>query len=130
MLTDTSFLFMLTLAQMAVILTRGIDLSVAANLALIGMISASSRAHSPDLPVIAFIAMAMARRPVLGLINGALIAFIGIPPIVVTLGTLAIYRGRSRLLAGGARSTSDMNPAFLAFPKLRYLGSQRVLDLS
>ena len=33
--TDTSFLFMLTLAQMAVILTRGIDLSVASTLSLI-----------------------------------------------------------------------------------------------
>ncbi len=33
-LNDTGFLFMMALAQMIVILTRGIDLSVAANLAL------------------------------------------------------------------------------------------------
>ena len=37
-LTDTAILFMMALAQMIVILTRGIDLSVAANLALTGMI--------------------------------------------------------------------------------------------
>ena len=36
----------------------------------------------------------------LGLINGALIAFLGIPPIVVTLGTLAIYRGMIIIIAG------------------------------
>ncbi len=37
-LTETSILFMMALAQMMVILTRGIDLSVAANLALSGML--------------------------------------------------------------------------------------------
>jgi rhamnose transport system permease protein len=121
-LTDTSFLFMLTLAQMAVILTRGIDLSVAANLALVGMVSALvSRGH-PDLPIPAVIALAIALGALLGAVNGALVAFIGIPPIVVTLGTLSIYRGAIFLLAGGAWLTSkDMNPAFLAFPKLEIL---------
>jgi rhamnose transport system permease protein len=122
-LTDTSFLFMLTLAQMAVILTRGIDLSVAANLALVGMVSALvSRAH-PDLPIVAVLVLATALGSLLGAINGGLVAFIGIPAIVVTLGTLAIYRGAIFMLAGGAWLTSkDMNPAFLAFPKTDILG--------
>jgi rhamnose transport system permease protein len=122
-LTDTSFLFMLTLAQMAVILTRGIDLSVAANLALVGMVSALvSRAH-PDLPIAAIILLAITLGGLLGAINGALVALIGIPAIVVTLGTLSIYRGAIFLLAGGAWLTSkDMNPAFLAFPRTDILG--------
>jgi len=122
-LTDTSFLFMLTLAQMAVILTRGIDLSVAANLALVGMIAALlSRAH-PELPILGVIAASIALGAGLGAVNGALIAFLGIPPIVVTLGTLSIYRGVIFLIAGGAWLTSkDMTPAFLAFPKLSVLG--------
>jgi rhamnose transport system permease protein len=122
-LTDTSFLFMLTLAQMAVILTRGIDLSVAANLALVGMVSALvSRAH-PDLPIPVVIVLAITLGGLLGAINGALVALIGIPAIVVTLGTLAIYRGAIFLLAGGAWLTSkDMNPSFLAFPRIDILG--------
>jgi rhamnose transport system permease protein len=122
-LTDTSFLFMLTLAQMAVILTRGIDLSVAANLALTGMIVALASRATPDLPVIAVVGLAIALGAALGAVNGGLIAFIGIPPIVVTLGTLSIYRGAIFLIAGGAWLTSkDMNPAFLAFPKLHLFG--------
>ena len=44
-LTDTAILAMMALAQMTVILTRGIDLSVAANLALSGMIVEIGRAH-------------------------------------------------------------------------------------
>jgi rhamnose transport system permease protein len=122
-LTDTSFLFMLTLAQMAVILTRGIDLSVAANLALCGMVCALvSRAH-PAVPILAIMALGIVLGAALGAVNGALIAFIGIPPIVVTLGTLAIYRGAVFLTAQGTWLTSkDMSPAFLAFPKLNVLG--------
>ena len=122
-LTDTSFLFMLTLAQMAIILTRGIDLSVAANVGLVGMLSAlASRAH-PDAPIALIILMAIGLGALLGAINGALIAGFSIPPIVVTLGTLSIYRGAIFLIAGGAWLTSkDMTPAFLAFPKAAPLG--------
>ena len=46
-LTDTGFLFMMALAQMVVILTRGIDLSVAANLALTGMLTRPVRPAQP-----------------------------------------------------------------------------------
>jgi rhamnose transport system permease protein len=123
-MTDTSFLFMLTLAQMAVILTRGIDLSVAANLALTGMIAALVSRAMPGLPVAGIIALSIALGASLGAFNGAFIALVGIPPIVVTLGTLSIYRGAIFLIAGGAWLTSkDMNPAFLAFPKATVLGA-------
>ena len=122
-LTDTSFLFMLTLAQMAVILTRGIDLSVAANLALVGMICALVSRAVPGLPIPAVIMLGIALGALLGAVNGALVAYIGIPPIVMTLGTLSIYRGSIFLIAGGAWMTSkDMSPAFLAFPKLSVFG--------
>ncbi len=122
-LTDTSFLFMLTLAQMGVLLTRGIDLSVAANLALTGMVAALVNHAAPGLPIMAIIALAIAFGAVLGLVNATLIAGLGIPPIVVTLGTLAIYRGAIFLIARGAWLTSkDMSPAFLATPKTQFLG--------
>ena len=59
----------------------------------------------------------------LGVVNGALIAGLGIPPIVVTLGTLAVYRGLIFVVAGGQWLTSDdMTPQFLAFPKATLLG--------
>ena len=122
-LTDTSFLFMLVLAQMTVILTRGIDLSVAANLALSGMITALASRGLPDMPVVLVLTVSTACGLALGLFNGALIAGLGIPPIVVTLGTLAIYRGLIFVVAGGQWLTSDdMTQAFLAFPKSSLFG--------
>lgn len=122
-LNDTSILAMLALAQMMVILTRGIDLSTASALALAGMISASLAQHQPDLPVIAFIGLAILVGILLGLINGALIAFVGIPPIVVTLGTLAVYRGMIVVYGGGNQvNASEMGDTFQSFPKLTFFG--------
>jgi rhamnose transport system permease protein len=122
-LNDTSILCMLALAQMIVIITRGIDLSVASNLALSGMLSASLAQSHPDLPVVAYIALAMATGLVLGLINGSLISSLGIPPIVATLGTLAIFRGTIVVYGGGNQvNASEMGDVFQSFPKLTLLG--------
>jgi rhamnose transport system permease protein len=130
-LNDTGILFMLVLGQMIVILTRGIDLSVAANLALSGMISASLAQHFRDLPVIAYIATAASVGLVLGLFNGVLIAGVGIPPIVVTLGTLAIFRGLIVVYGGGSQvNASDMGDVFQAFPKMTFLGLDAVFWIS
>ena len=123
MLVDTSFLFMLALAQMAIILTRGIDLSLASNLALSGMVTALFAAAYPAVPMPLVLVLALVVGAVFGLLNGALIAHLNIPPIVVTLGTLAIYRGLIFVIAGGAWLTSDdMSPAFVDFPKTNILG--------
>src|SRR3954447_11761532 len=122
-LTDTAILAMMALAQMVVILTRGIDLSVAANLALSGMVVALLSMAAPDLPIVATIAIATSVGAVLGFANGALVAFVGIPPIVVTLGTLAVYRGLVFVVSGGRWISSDkMAPGFLAFPHETVLG--------
>jgi rhamnose transport system permease protein len=122
-LTDSSCLFMLTLAEAAVLLTRGIDLSIAANLALTGMVVALTNHAAPGVPITAIIVLAVVFGSALGLINAALIAGLGIPPIVVTLGTLAVYRGMIFVIARGAWMTSkDMSPAFLAVPKAEFLG--------
>jgi rhamnose transport system permease protein len=123
LLTETSVLFMMALAQMVVILTRGIDLSVAANLALSGMIAALVSQYYPDTPLILMILSGVVTGLVLGMINGGLIAYLGIPPIVVTLGTLAIFRGLIIIIAGGDQvNASEMGATFQAFPKQVLLG--------
>lgn len=122
-LTETSVLFMMALAQMVVILTRGIDLSVAANLALSGMIAALVSQYYPETPLILMIACGIICGLLLGLINGSLIAWLGIPPIVMTLGTLAVFRGMIILIAGGDQvNASEMGVVFQAFPKQVFLG--------
>jgi rhamnose transport system permease protein len=123
LLTETSVLAMMALAQMVVILTRGIDLSVASNLAFSGFVAALVSQYFPDVPLVLAILTGVFTGLALGLLNGALIAGLGIPPIVVTLGTLAIFRGTIILIGGGDQvNASEMGESFQAFPKAHLLG--------
>jgi rhamnose transport system permease protein len=120
---DTSILVILALAQMTVILTKSIDLSVAANLAFTGMAIAMMNAAFPSLPLVVLILAAIAIGACLGAINGFLVWALEIPPIVVTLGTLTIYRGMAFVLSGGAWvNAHQMTPAFLSVPRTPILG--------
>ena len=123
LVTDSTLLAMLALTQMLVIVTRGVDLSVASNLALSGMAAAMLGAHVPGLPLPLIVLAAVAVGLVLGLVNGWLIGYLELPPIVVTLGTMSVYRGAVFVLSGGAWvSAHQMPPAFIAFPLDRLLG--------
>lgn len=120
---DTSILIILALAQMTVILTKSIDLSVAANLAFTGMAVAMTNAAYPDLPLAVLILMAVGIGAFLGSINGFLVWILQIPPIVVTLGTLTIYRGMAFVLSGGGWvNAHQMTPTFLNVPRTAILG--------
>lgn len=122
-LTDTSPLILLALGQMVVILTRCIDLSVAANLALTGMAAAMLNVAAPWLPIPVIIAGAVTMGAMLGAINGVLVWRLALPPIVVTLGTLTIYRGTVFVLSGGAWvNAHEMSSAFTALPRVTWLG--------
>jgi rhamnose transport system permease protein len=119
---DTSILMILALGQMAVILTRSIDLSMASNLALTGMVVALTNANFPGIPIPLIILEAMAIGALLGAFNGVLVWKLGIPAIVVTLGTLTIFRGATFVVAGGTWVNADrMSPAFIALQRGEFL---------
>ena len=120
---DTAPLIILALGQMVVILTRCIDLSVAANLALCGMVAALLNVALPGLPVVVIIAAVVLLGGLLGAFNGILVWKVGIPPIVVTLGTLTIYRGIIFLISDGKWiNAHEMTAAFTALPRAQILG--------
>nr|WP_196108048.1 MULTISPECIES: ABC transporter permease [unclassified Ochrobactrum] len=120
---DTSILIIIALGQMAVILTKSIDLSVAANLAFTGMAVAMLNATYPGLPLVLLIVLAIGIGAVLGVINGILVWKLNIPAIVVTLGTLTIYRGMAFVLSGGAWvNAHQMTAPFLNTPRTVVFG--------
>jgi rhamnose transport system permease protein len=123
LLDDTSILILLALAQMPVLLTRSIDLSVAANLALTGMCTALFNHAFPGVGIPTVIILAVTIGAALGAINGILVWLLEVPPIVATLGTLAIYRGLVFVVSGGAWITSNkMSAPFLNFVRVDILG--------
>jgi rhamnose transport system permease protein len=123
LLNDGAILTIMALAQMCALLTRGVDLSVAASMALAGMITAlTSRAH-PELPVVCSIGLAVGSGLLLGALNGVCIAWLAMPPIVVTLGSMSVYRGLVFVLSEGAWvNAHELGPRFLAFPLERLAG--------
>lgn len=120
---DTSPLILLAIGQMIVILTKCIDLSVAANLALTGMVVSMINVAAPGLPIVVILIVAIGLGTLLGMLNGILVWKLAIPPIVVTLGTLTIFRGMIFVISNGKWVNShEMSPAFKAFPRTELLG--------
>jgi len=123
LLDDTAILIMLALGQMLVIMGRGIDLSIAANLALCGMLAALFNRAWPDMGVAPVLSLSLIAGGLLGACNGLLVWKLRLPPIVVTLGTMSIYRGAIYLLSRGAWvNENEMSREFLAFPRGEFLG--------
>lgn len=92
-LLTISILVIVALGQTMVIITRGIDLSVGSMIGLTAMIVSFFVVNFPDTPPAIAVVMGMAIGTVLGGINGVVISYAGVPPIIATLGTLSIYRG-------------------------------------
>jgi len=88
-----------------VILTGGIDLSVGSMLAASAMVAVSVSL----VPYIGLLGLpaALLMGLILGLCNGGLIAFMGFPPFIVTLGSMTAVRGLARLLGN---DTTVFNP--------------------
>jgi rhamnose transport system permease protein len=70
---DTAILIMLALGQMLVIMGRGIDLSIAANLALCGMMAALFNRAWPGMGVTPVLALSLIAGGLLGACNGLLV---------------------------------------------------------
>lgn len=103
---------LLALALTPVILTGGIDLSVGSLLALCGVVfGLTSREGGWPVPAAALAAVGAGVLG--GGVNALLIARLGIPPLIVTLGTYSLFRGLAEGITGGVRNYSDFPETFL-----------------
>jgi len=120
---DAALLMIVAAAQMLVIVTRNIDLSVASVIGLSAYGSAHVLQAHPDLNVYLALALAGGLGLACGLINGAVVTLGKVPAIVVTLGTLAVFRGIDSLWAGGRQISADQVPqAWLDLTGARIMG--------
>lgn len=125
---DAALLMIVAMAQMLVLLTRNIDLSVASVIGLSAYGAASFMHGHPDAAVLAGVAVASAIGLGCGLVNGLVVTLGGVPAIVVTLGTLAVFRGLNSLWAGGHQISADQVPqAWLDMTGARVAGIPAVI---
>jgi rhamnose transport system permease protein len=102
----------MTLPMTLIIIVGEIDLSVESMLGLSSAILGAL--WNAGLPLPAGIAVVLAVGAMGGLLNGLLVTRAGLPSLVVTLGTLALYRGLAYVVLG-PQSVSNFPAAFTAF---------------
>ena len=124
LLLTPSILILLAVGQTVVIITRNVDLSVGSILALTAYLTGKLFIDLPGIPIVVVFLAGIALGALLGLVNGVLVAFGKVPALVITLGTLYVYRGIVLSWAGSDRiNASDMPGAFLR------LGTQSILGI-
>jgi len=106
---QTSINAIVAVGMTFVILSAGIDLSVGSIVALAGVILGI--ALRDGQPLALALTMALATGVVCGLVNGLLVSQGGLPPFIVTLGTMSIARGAALLVTEG-RPISGFAPSF------------------
>jgi rhamnose transport system permease protein len=103
----------LAAAQALVIISRNIDLSVGSIVGVTAYLTGDFLAANSGMGPVAAMVVAMILGGVLGSINGLLVAYGGVPAIIVTLGTLACFRTLLSLYSGGANNTADSLPGWV-----------------
>lgn len=117
-----SLLALVAIGQAVVLITRNVDLSVGSILGLSAYLTGRLFIDMPGMPMIAVIFIAVFFGGLLGLINGALVAFAKVPALVITLGTMYAYRGINVWWTGSDRiNASDMPKAFLSLGTAQFL---------
>lgn len=117
---QSAALIIVSLGMTLVILTEGIDLSVGAVLGLCGVVmSLLLVSHGLSLPLA--IAAAVLVGVAAGMGNGALVAYAGMPPFIVTLGVYGIAQSLAMVLTAG-NSVTGLPPAVRWFNEGLWLG--------
>ena len=99
-LSQTAAIAVLALAQLLVIVTRGIDLSVGSTIALSAVVGALVFEAVPSGPLV--VVAILGTGMVVGVVNGTVYVWGRIPhPFIVTLATLSVARGLALWLSGG-----------------------------
>lgn len=124
LLLTPSILLLLAVGEAVVIITRSVDLSVGSTLGLTAYLTGRLFIDHPGIPILVVVGAGLLAGALLGLLNGLLVGYGKVPALVITLGTLYIYRGIVLTWAGSKRiNASDMPSAFLD------LGTQQVLSI-
>ncbi|MFH8252636.1 ABC transporter permease [Microbacterium sp. B2969] len=122
LLLTPSLLLLVAVGQAIVIITRNVDLSVGSIVGLTAYLTGRLFIDVQGIPIIAVFAAGIIFGGILGVINGALVAFARVPALVITLGTMYIYRGINVAWTGSNRiNASDLPAAF------RGLGTGQIL---
>ncbi len=128
MLRNNSVYAILAVGMMIIIITGGIDLSVASTLSLTGVITSLLMNKNPGVPAVVWFLTALVIGGICGLINGFLIGKLKMVPLIATLGTMYAYRGLAFLISNGAwLFPHQFTSGYLAFAEKKIFGIYSII---
>jgi len=101
------------MGQMLVIVARHVDLSIGSMLGFSAMVTGMMFRYYPDIWWVWGFALSIGIGAVLGLLNGTLVTLFRLPAIIVTLGTLNLYRGLTYIVSGAKQIDRQYVPSAL-----------------
>jgi rhamnose transport system permease protein len=124
---DSTSLYMevgcMALAMTFVIISGNIDLSVGSTLALVA-VSFGLMYKQLHIPIELAVVLALVQGAVLGVVNGLIVTRFQLPAMIVTVGSLALYRGMAQVLLGD-HSVTGFPASFIGLD-MRYIGKSPV----
>ncbi|HEY9011761.1 MAG TPA: ABC transporter permease [Devosia sp.] len=109
----TPLVMIAAMGQMLVLVARHVDLSMGSMLGLSAMITGMMFRDMPEVPWGLGFVVAIGIGAFLGLINGALVTLFRLPAIIVTLGTLNLYRGLTFIVSNARQVDRQFIPSDL-----------------
>lgn len=110
LLLNATIFVVMAVGEAIVVLTRNVDLSVGSILGLTAFGTGTVFAAFPGIPIPAVFLIGLVFGAILGAINGLLVTLARVPALVITLGTLYIYRGAGNAWAGSKQYFAGDNP--------------------
>lgn len=121
LLLAVSFVGLMAVGQTFVIVMRHIDLSVGSTLGLASYVAAVAVMSYPGPPLLVLLGAGALVGVLAGLVNGVLVAYLRLPALVVTLGTLYVIQGIQALVVGPTRiSAHQLPPEVVAFGRTTF----------
>ncbi|MBC8060725.1 MAG: ABC transporter permease [Clostridiaceae bacterium] len=128
---NTAILSILAVGMMLVMITKGIDLSIGATLALAGMSASLMVSNNPSMSPIIAIGIGIAVGTLCGAVVGGLVSKGGIYPIIATLGMMNVYRGLTFKASGGKWvSAQQMSASFKGIATGSILGINNLIFIA
>jgi len=109
----TPLVMIAAMGQMLVLVARHVDLSMGSMLGLSAMVTGMMFRDMPYIPWPLGFVVAIGIGTLLGLINGALVTLFRLPSIIVTLGTLNLYRGLTFIVSNARQVDRQFVPSEL-----------------
>jgi ribose transport system permease protein len=117
-----TFLAIASLGQMLVIMTGGIDLSVPSVISMVGTVMLGV-SGGQDGGLAAAVLVCLVWAAVIGLVNGLLVGYLGLNPLIATLAVGQIVLGATASYRTGIAHESAVPPALASWAGQRVLGA-------